>query len=82
MPARPPAVASRLLGNPPAADSRRRVAARGETAFPEALSAVVPGAGKHMGWGGLWEPRLDPGRTKQPGGIGGKERGWLTGGFP
>lgn len=85
--ARPPALAalpSQLLGNTPAADSRRRVMARGEMAFPEALSAAVPGLGNTWpaAWGGLGEPRPDPGRTKQPGGIRGKEGGWLKGAFP
>lgn len=53
-------------------------------AFPEALSAAVPGLGNTWpaGWGGLGEPWPDPGRTKQPGGIRGKEGGWLTGAFP
>lgn len=83
-PARPPSLAlpSRLLGNPPAADSRRQVAARGETAFPEALSAAVPGLGNTWDWGGLWEPRPDPRENKAAGrdtGKGGRmARGWFS----
>lgn len=62
-----------LLGNASAADSRRRVVPRGQTALPEALSAAEPGLGNT--WpGGTGRPRGDPGRTKQPGGDAGRRR--------
>lgn len=79
----PPALASlppQFLGNTLAADSRRRVVARGETAFPEALSTTVTRLGNI--WGGLGEPSWDLRRTKQLGGIRGKrvDGSWVV--FP